>query len=207
MLQLEERLVLIAGGAGPSRRHRIPLTVRFNAWRHDKDEALWAAFASEFTRRIALQQSFFQRWWGHLVLFVSRFRWQEGWLDLLRAVLLWTSVLVLVSLLFALAWLKGMDALAKFVLHLPAPGALNTDTLKSLLNGSGWVGGALAYLTLLLAGAIKLKQYIGNPLAVDLNKYLAQPDYASRISFVERFHEDFSRIVDAYAGKDRICVH
>ena len=205
MLQLEERLIAIAGGAGPQARHRVPLTVRFNAWRHDKDEALWASFASEFTRRIALQQSAWRRWWGHLVLLWHRFRWREGWLDLLRAVALWTTVFVLASLLFALVWLKGSNALKFYLDALHDKGSLSTN-LQTGLQGAGRVGAALAYLTLLLAGFVQLKKYVANPLAVDLKKYMGQPDYAARISFVERFHEDFSRIVDAYAGDKTVYV-
>jgi predicted KAP-like P-loop ATPase len=53
MLQLQHRLANIADAPGPLRQLRTPLTIWFNAWRHDEDEALWAAFASEFTSRIA----------------------------------------------------------------------------------------------------------------------------------------------------------
>ncbi len=209
MLQLQDRLTNIGDAPGPARRLRTPLTVWFNAWRHDKDEALWAAFATEFTRRIAEEQNIRRRLWGHMVLLWRRFTWREGWLDLLRAVVLWTTVFILATLLFALAWLKGAGGVATFVTTLSRPGALNATAWASLTKGlarAGWVGGALAYFTLLLAGLIKLKQYVGNPLAIDLKKYIAQPDYAARISFVEKFHKDFSRIVDAYAGDKTVYV-
>jgi len=210
MLQLQQRLIEIAEGTGgPARRHRIPLTVRFNAWRHDKDEALWAAFATEFARRVALQQSLPRRWWGHLVLLERRFRWKEGWLDLLRAVLLWISILALTTVLFAVAYLKGWRTLAEFATQLPKPDNLtqtNWTTLMLWLKRSGWAGLALGYIAVLLAGLVKLKQYVGNPLAIDLKKYLAQPNYASRISFVEQFHEDFCKVVDAYAGDKTVYV-
>jgi len=209
MLQLQERLTSIPGAQGQSRQLRTPLSIWFNAWRHDKDEALWAAFASEFTSRIAEEQGLPRRMWGHLVLLWRRFNWHEGWLDLLRAIVLWTTIFVLASILISVAWLKGASALADYASKLSKPDALNAQTwssLRSALKGAGWAGGALAYLTLLLAGVVKLKQYVGNPLAIDLRRYIQEPDYASRISFVENFHKDFSRIVDAYAGDKTVYV-
>jgi len=209
MLQLQERITTIAGAQGQIRQLRTPLTIWFNAWRHDKDEALWAAFASEFTSRIAEEQGFPRRLWGHLVLLWRRYNWHEGWLDLLRAIVLWTTIFILASLLLAIAWIKGASALSDYANVLSKPEALNVKTWASLqraLKGAGWIGGALAYLTLLLAALVKLKQYVGNPLAIDLKRYISQPDYASRISFVEKFHKDFSRIVDAYAGKKTVYI-
>ncbi|MGK7947827.1 MAG: P-loop NTPase fold protein [Xenococcaceae cyanobacterium] len=36
-----------------------------------------------------------------------------------------------------------------------------------------------------------------------MTQYLKSPDYDSQIAFIEQFHEDFSKIVNAYAGKGR----
>ena len=93
MLQLEEELRSIAARGPSSIPHRRPLTIRFNAWRHDKDEALWAAFATEFARKVALNQGVIRRWWGNLRLFIRRFRWRRGWPDLVRTILSWLFVL------------------------------------------------------------------------------------------------------------------
>jgi hypothetical protein len=47
---------------------------------------------------------------------------------------------------------------------------------------------------------------IGNPFKHDLEKYINAPDYASRVCFVERFHEDFKKVVDVYACGKRVFV-
>ena len=39
-----------------------------------------------------------------------------------------------------------------------------------------------------------------------LNKYVAKPGYADHPAFVETFHEDFARVVRAYAGHHRVFV-
>ncbi|NEP38348.1 MAG: hypothetical protein F6K35_03355 [Okeania sp. SIO2H7] len=37
---------------------------------------------------------------------------------------------------------------------------------------------------------------------MDLTQYLESPDYKKEAAFIEEFHEDFSKIVSAYVGKD-----
>ena len=37
---------------------------------------------------------------------------------------------------------------------------------------------------------------------IDLTKYLESPNYKKEVAFIEKFHDDFSKIVNAYAGKD-----
>jgi KAP family P-loop domain/TIR domain/Clp amino terminal domain, pathogenicity island component len=68
------------------------------------------------------------------------------------------------------------------------------------------VGGNAAYFAVVLTIWLKVKDIIGNPLENDLKKYLRSPDYEGRVAFVEQFHEDFKKIVDAYAGKEKVFV-
>jgi hypothetical protein len=39
-----------------------------------------------------------------------------------------------------------------------------------------------------------------------LKKYIASPGYSEHADFVETFHEDFARVVRAYAGQRRVFV-
>jgi hypothetical protein len=48
---------------------------------------------------------------------------------------------------------------------------------------------------------LRLKDVIGNPLAIDLKRYAKSPDYESRVAFIDQFHADFANMVKAYAGK------
>jgi DNA-binding response OmpR family regulator len=79
--------------------------VRFNAWRHDKEEALWAAFALEFLHSIAGERFFLRRWWGHLQLFKDRYRWRNGWFDLVRWFGVWSFLFLLAVAAPLYVWL------------------------------------------------------------------------------------------------------
>ena len=57
MLQLEAVIKEKKGGKA----------VWFNAWRHDKEEELWAAVALDFTNKLAASFPFWKRWF-HLKL-------------------------------------------------------------------------------------------------------------------------------------------
>ena len=76
---------------------RKPRTVWFNAWRHDKAEALWAAFALEFIRQISTNRNLsdvIPTFIGHCKLFNSRFDLKSGWLDALRK---FTQLILVIS--------------------------------------------------------------------------------------------------------------
>ena len=51
-----------------------------------------------------------------------------------------------------------------------------------------------------------MKNIMGNPLNMDINKYIQSPDYENRITFIENFHKDFENIVKAYAGDKNVYV-
>jgi KAP family P-loop domain len=61
-----------------------PKTVWFNAWRFDKDEAVWAAFALAVTEKLAESMSWWKRNCAHLRLQWQRFEWKKGWFDLAK---------------------------------------------------------------------------------------------------------------------------
>ena len=76
---------------------RKPRTVWFNAWRHDKAEALWAAFALEFIRQISTNRNLsdvIPTFMGHCKLFNSRFDLKSGWLDALHK---FTQLILVIS--------------------------------------------------------------------------------------------------------------
>jgi hypothetical protein len=209
MLQLEEAL---KRRSGPE-----CLTVWFNAWRHDKEDALWAAFASEFLRKIARQRSLYRRWLGHFRLFCGRYRWQDGWLEMLRAIAVWGAIFFLGVVVPVTAWVtratwtREIDARLQ-ALAQPQPPTAGSDEKKEedpWLPVVRWLlglGGLGAYTAGVLSLALKIKDVIGNPLDINLRKYLSTPDYEGRVSFIETFHEDFRKIVSAYADDQKVYV-
>ncbi|HSP78722.1 MAG TPA: P-loop NTPase fold protein, partial [Myxococcaceae bacterium] len=90
--------------------------IRFNAWRHDKGEALWSAFALEFSRQLMASRSWPERWWRRLRLGLARLRGGQGWLG---ALLLFIPL----SVFAAASWvhrevLLALDAQLKALLAL-----------------------------------------------------------------------------------------
>ncbi len=192
MLQLQEIL--------ESRKH---LTVEFNAWRHDKEEALWAAFALDFIHQISQKRSFLRRWWGHLKLLIYRFSWKNGWLDVFRAIAIWILFLSAIVIVLSLLYLKGFEWTSSLSGRLIGSIGQNNNELLQAVISIGGVAGAIGIVVSLW---IKLRHFVGNPLDINLNKYLQSPDYEDRLAFIEHFHKDFKKIVDAYAGKNTVYV-
>ncbi|MBM4037530.1 MAG: hypothetical protein FJ290_03365 [Planctomycetes bacterium] len=76
MLQLGRRL-----------RHAGMPVVEFSAWRHDKEESLWAAFALTFVEQLAKTKTRWQRSRCAWDLFKIRFDWLRGLPAVVRFVL------------------------------------------------------------------------------------------------------------------------
>lgn len=150
-------------------------TVEFNPWRHEQEDALWAAFMLEFFDQITNDLHVDDRWLGHLRLTWYRLKWRHGWRDLLR--------LGLVVPLVALA-----------LLFPPIARGLGVP-----LNDAGLLLGQGASV---LALGVWTWQNVANPIETELQQYIADPDYENRVSFIEQFHEDFADILDAYVGDE-----
>jgi hypothetical protein len=73
MLQLEEELKALE----PPGRNQY--YIRFNAWRSDKDEALWAAFALTFMKEFERQINFKTRIGANFDLPLRRIEWRRDW--------------------------------------------------------------------------------------------------------------------------------
>lgn len=205
----------------------ICLTVWFNAWRHDKEDALWAAFALEFIRSISHQRSLPLRYWGYFRLFLGRYRWRDGWFEIVRALAV-SSALLFGGLALPLAlylgrpdwgvtFKEGLTRIASgevdwLVRGLPAAdddkhkiqsGSVAHKDILVLLAG---LGGSGAYLAMMISLVIKAKKFFGNPIEINLRKFLSSPSYEEKVAFVEMFHEDFKRVLDAFAGSRRVYV-
>lgn len=192
MMQLEAEL-----------RKTASRIVRFNAWRYDKDDAMWATFALKFARDLCLQLKWHERWIAHLKLFIRRFDWQDGWKDLVRIALL---IALLVTILALPILMK--DQIKEFLFPSvtasePKPKESTLDRVLKPLVGTG---GGVAYIALVISLVASVKEVFGNPLKVNLKRHLNAPDYKSRVAFIERFHEDFGRVAAVYGKNEKIFV-
>jgi hypothetical protein len=176
--------------------------IEFNAWQQDKQEALWAAFALEFVQQLEKSTSCVPRQLARLALLRKRFSWRRATPRLLQAALLFAALAIaLVIAVRALREAGGVDALIRDV----APDKEETvlgNVLRRLTAGGSVIG------ILAVAGVFvqKVAEIVGNPLKLELRKYLSEPDYKGQVAFASEFHRDFALIVDAYAEDQRVYV-
>ncbi|HEV7643156.1 MAG TPA: P-loop NTPase fold protein [Pyrinomonadaceae bacterium] len=187
MLQTEEELKKIDPDI---------LTVHFNAWRYDKEDALWAAFATRMIKELSQKVSWRNRFKAKFELFRRRFDWRKGWFSFL------TLGLVALSLFYLAVLLVN-----NYFQHLSEFAPLGSWLAQALSkDGADLV---IRFLTLTVAGYLilyvlafrKINEFLINPLTTDFKKHLRAPDYKKRATFLDEFHEDFSKIIEAYAGK------
>ena len=178
-----------------------PIVIEFNAWRHDKAEELWAAFAMEILRSLSRELGIFNRWWTHVRLLKVRFDWGQGWWDVVRVV---TPALVLMAIAVGLPIVVGADKVMQGLVG-DKPAATIWQAVRPLLLGDR-IGYSLLYVAAVVGLFALLKNFFGNPFAADLSKHLRSPDYRAKSGFIERFHQDFSKILDRYVPQDRKVV-
>ncbi|WP_394838117.1 KAP family NTPase [Pendulispora rubella] len=199
MMQLDEELLRRPAGSTEA----LPFVVWFDAWKHAKHEEMWATFAVEFLHQVSRQQTWFKRFRGHVMLFVRRVKWRDVRLEVLRAVLFGVAaVLMLLALVaffyqhWAFAHDLGVETMAK------ADGAPFQKFAGKFIVAGGWTGAlAVAIMTL-----TRIKGLVGGSLPIDLKKHILSPDYEGRSAFLDQFHDDFGKIVDAYIGDRRAYV-
>ncbi len=105
----------------------------------------------------------------------------------IRAVILWVSMMIIAGIyLIKFDW---MDIISE----------QNSDEIvKDLIS----LGGGVASISALLFAIIKGINYVGSP-DLDLKNYIQSPNYKDRIAFIDKFQDDFKKIVAAYAGKNK----
>lgn len=174
-----------------------PTTVFFNAWKHDKAEALWAAFALEFFKQISKKLGIFHSLISQVKLFFNRVNKIKIIQSLFFAVV---GLFILIELIVYVVS-KGDSLLqegAKFITTFLLQKQLNINLLglRLIIYGSSLFGFVKLILRIMNIGSPKN----------DLIKYLKSPKYENQIEFVEEFHADFKKIVEAFAGKNKVYV-
>lgn len=184
-------------------KRRPQITVQFNAWRHDKQDALWAAFALQFGKSLRKQVGFVRGWRGDLSLFYGRLPGFRGWMELLLLVI--SIVLFLVSFVstYHYATTRQMSDIRQLISFLNGNESGQSDRFYEVLLRHGSLGILLA---IGIAGFSRFHKQIKLPISINIERYLSKPNYRGRISFIESFHEDFARMVRAYAKYERIYV-
>jgi len=154
------------------------LTVNFNAWRHDKQDAVWAAFALKFVRDLSEKMSWGRRTKAKIRLTWHRYDWEEGWFRLLWLALSVMLFIILTVLLINHFWQTGFSQIAEIA---------KKEGDASLVTEIFLAGGVTGYIALSLYLIKKLKELLVNPLSTDLKRYLDKPDYQGHAAFIEDF--------------------
>lgn len=199
MLQLRKRLESIQPGCR---------TVDFNAWKYEKQDELWAAFALNVTRSLRQQSQWFERVIGDGRLFCARLRGWSEWLSLIALLLLWLLLLVGAVIVGVTTLHASPDQRLSFIRGAFHGAGGNADVvpawLRHWLSFSPFV--VAVVLIVLLVGKLPagLRNYLFD---VQLEKYIDKPDYRGKAAFVDTFSRDFSKMVDAYApSKKKIFI-
>ena len=183
MVQLQERL-----------KDEGQAIVNFNAWRHDSEEALWAAFAIQFWEQTTAGLHWWKRQYVRLKLFGRRFEWWRAFWRVLRDTLILSALLTAATfVLFRLTSVMDMDKLPDHLKWLEGFSDLS-KAFKKL--GSG------VLLSLLLSAVPFLWRVVvdsSRSFSSYVSQFVDSPRYEDRVSFVERFHVDFKKMVKSVA--------
>ena len=186
-------------------------TVWFNAWRHDKAESVWAAFALSFIKQISTPKN-----WrdlpriilGHFKLQLLRFNLEKGLFELIKALPVIIFVIcasIAIPFILIIYGVEGINELIRATTSQDVFWSKINSVFKLLFTAVGVTlsgAGIFAGIKSLLRNFQRLLQNPKN----NLIKYIEAPDYKKQSAFVEEFHEDFAKIVDAYVGNDRVYV-
>ena len=186
-------------------------TVWFSAWRHDKAESVWAAFALSFIKQISTPKN-----WrdlpriilGHFKLQLWRFNLEKGLFELIKALPVIIFVIcasIAIPFILIVYGVEGINELIRATTSQDVFWSKINSVFKLLFTAVGVTlsgAGIFAGIKSLLRNFQRLLQNPKN----NLIKYIEAPDYKKQSAFVEEFHEDFAKIVDAYIGNDRVYV-
>jgi len=173
-------------------RRKKYFTLWFNCWTFEKENELWAAFALNLMDQLSAQLPFILLLWAQLKLRALRleFKWKNKSLFYLNISIFIFFIFICIAFSF--------PALIN-VLSL-----LSTD--KSIVNLIKVFTIIIGPILPILYIGKDIKDVIRNPFDFKFNKFVSNQNYAEHISFLQRFHSDFKKIIKSYAGDSRVYV-
>ncbi len=175
------------------------VTVEFNPWKHEKQEAVWAAFALKFLEDIREEATFCEGVVNRGKLWRKRYSSNlSGWAQIKAAFTIIAFIIPAVALV--LLWLKFGTSIVTSSLGLSSAEVGNWELL---LQSSGALGAVLAYMRIWS----RLRTNLVGSLEQNLADYATDPGYGDRIGFINSFHNDFENILDVYVeDNERVFV-
>jgi len=159
------------------------ICINFNAWRHDKSDELWSAFALNFIQEVSSKIGFCRSAWAYTKLLLYRILPDKYSIYFYHILALLPYALLCFSI-----WLIS----------------------KSFLQDSGfsWGVGLVGLLSAfpLYKTFEKVFQNFKSPVNIDFKQKAGGPNYEKRSPFILEFHADFEKIVKAFAGKKKVVI-
>lgn len=171
------------------------ITVEFNPWKHEKQEAVWAAFALKFISDIQNGSGRCNKLRNKLKLRLKRYiNNRSRWSQIKTAFTVVAFTVPAIALI--LLWLKFGSTIV-----IEALGFTEQEfgNWKLLLQSAGVLAGLLSYMRIWN----RLRSDFTGSLEQNLVEYAQDPGYADKIGFVDSFHEDFKHILDVYVEEDQ----
>jgi hypothetical protein len=219
MLQLKNRIRTVSSASK---------TIDFNAWKYDKQEELWAAFALNLARSLRQQTPWPKRFWGDLKLYFSRIKGFGEALKLATFALAWSTIFIGTGFIFFHFSRAGADTRAVVVKQAvedlsggkstekpvasnskPAPPVSLTqeaDPTPAQMVGVRDIHYWLGQSTWAGAGIVVLallwklpESFRKGLFSTQIEQYIDKPDYKGKAAFLDTFSQDFARTVHAYS--------
>ena len=215
MLQLKQQIATQSPAA---------VSIDFNAWKYEKQEELWAAFALAVSRTLRAKTGILRRIRGDIRLYRQRFKGFREKVGFTLKLLVWVALLL--AFAAGIRWAIRVEYAQRFsAVHQIADDALssakpdaNTKAQETAPTSSqhaaavdkgpvtNWILLAIAkvpWLTgifLVVGLVLKIPDKSRKTLfEIELERYIDKPDYKGKAAFVDAFSDDFTKVVKAYA--------
>jgi hypothetical protein len=192
------------------RKTTPPMTFWFNAWRHDKQDAMWATFALSITKQMRDSQSFVGRLRGDLKLVASRIATEAGWMHVASVSFFWLifggGAVAVIAFLATADHDTRASVITKFSAAKQSAFGLFQEAILPMFAQITATHYWLAVVLFVVFYGIWFRKGFGKRLEWKLAEYLDKPEYKSRIAFIESFHRDFKKVIAAYARDRRIFI-
>lgn len=167
-------------------------TVVFDPWRYQEREGIWAAFGIQLERQLSAKCKRRRRLYAWLKLLKSRI----NGIRIVKAII--PGFAILLASLILVFIIPGGSEFLGFVV-----GMSPDDSEASTFFTSSAILASITYAVLLVRLIIDV---IPSPQSMDLKKYLKKPEYKRYSPLIDSFINDFSNIIEAYVGNNRVFI-
>lgn len=173
--------------------------IRFDAWKYDKEDNLWAALLQTILNKVGEQSTWDRRAKAKLRIWWNNLRFREGSWGVLKQLLLFVLrlVLIVVSIyaLFSLYPLITGNSLTTLIQKDQIPSGLAPLNVVIAI-----------FILALAADPFKLVDFLKGEISIDFSKFENKPNFVEHIAFMDTFTEEFQQIVRLLDQKPLVVI-